>query len=132
MHESVPKAVVTLQEIRRLWKQRRMSKISAASLVFQKVKEQKQKSGADGRRSNRRHSEGFHGVRRDWFRWPRAGAATPADSLRSALREVDRSQGTIRKVQTCEQFTQDTRTASNLTPENLPLSMFRVVCGGFC
>jgi hypothetical protein len=49
-----------------------------------------------------------------------------------ALREVDRSQGTIRKVQTCEQFTQDTRTASNLTPENLPLSMFRVVCGGFC
>jgi lipoprotein-anchoring transpeptidase ErfK/SrfK len=35
-----------------------------------------------------------------------------------ALREVDRSQGTIRKVQTCEQFTQDTRTASNLTPES--------------
>jgi hypothetical protein len=46
----VPKAVVTLHEIRRLWKQRRMSKISAASLLFQKVKEQKQKSGADVRR----------------------------------------------------------------------------------
>ena len=27
---------------------------------------------------------------------------------------------------------QDTRTASNLTPESLPLPMFRVVCGGFC
>ena len=53
MHESVPKAVVTLHEIKRLWKQRRTSKISAASLVFQKVKEQKQKSGADVRRSNR-------------------------------------------------------------------------------
>jgi hypothetical protein len=47
MHESVPKAVVTLHEIKRLWKQRRMSKISAASLLFQKAKEQKQKSGAD-------------------------------------------------------------------------------------
>jgi hypothetical protein len=38
MHESVPKAVVTLHEIMRLWKQRRMSKISDASLLFQKVK----------------------------------------------------------------------------------------------
>jgi len=38
MHESVPKAVVTLHEIKRLWKQRRMSKISVASLLFQKVK----------------------------------------------------------------------------------------------
>ena len=60
--------------------------------------------------------------------------APPHQRTHSAapLREVDRLQGTIRKVQTCEQFTQDTRTASNLTPENLPLSMFRVVCGGFC
>jgi hypothetical protein len=38
MRESVPKAVVTLHEIKRLWKQRRMSKISVASLLFQKVK----------------------------------------------------------------------------------------------
>jgi hypothetical protein len=48
-----------------------MSKISgrfAAVPKGKKVKEQKQKSGADVRRSNRRHSEGFHGVRRDWFR----------------------------------------------------------------
>jgi hypothetical protein len=48
-----------------------MSKISgrfAAVPKGKKVKEQKQKSCANVRRSNRRHSEGFHGVRRDWFR----------------------------------------------------------------
>jgi hypothetical protein len=67
MRESVPKAVVTLHEIKRLWKQIRMSKISGASLLFLKVKEQKQKSGADVRRSNQRHSEGFHGVRQTGF-----------------------------------------------------------------
>ena len=77
----------------------------------------------------------IEGILKDFMEFAETGFAGYEQApphQRSALREVDRSQGTIRKVQTCEQFTQDTRTVSNLTPENLPLSMFRVVCGGFC
>jgi len=36
MHESVPKAVVTLHEIKRLWKQRRMSKIRPLRCCFKR------------------------------------------------------------------------------------------------
>jgi len=70
----------------------------------------------------------IEGTLKDFMEFGDAGCADheqappPADSLRRALREVDRSQGTIRKVQTCGQFTQDTPTASNMTPQNLPLS----------
>ena len=104
----------------------------AAVSKGKKVKEQKQKGGADVRRSNRRHSEGFMELAETGFVDHEQAPPHQRTHSGRALREVDRSQGTIRKVQTCEQFTQDTRTASNLTPENLPLSMFRVACGGFC
>ena len=81
--------------------------------------------------ANRRHSEGFMELAETGFVDHEQAPPHQRTHSGRALREVDRSQGTIRKVRTCEQFTQDTRTASNLTPENLPLSMFRVVCGGF-
>src|SRR5208282_186519 len=47
-------------------------------------------------RSSRRHSEGFDGVRRDWLCSPQAVCATPADSSRKALSQVDRTELTIR------------------------------------
>src|SRR4029077_1886442 len=59
-------------------------------------------------------------VRRDWFRWPRAVASTPADSRRRALREVDRLQGTIPKLQACEQLTQPYRRRPEPDPRESP------------
>jgi len=66
------------------------------------------------------HSEGFRGVRRYWLCRPRAVAATPADSRRRALREVDKSQWTIPKVQACKQFIQ--AQAYSLEPDDPPES----------
>ena len=81
----------------------------------------------------------IEGILKDFMEFAETGfvnheQAPPHQQTHSAelyAKLIDR-EGRYRKVQTCEQFTQNTRTASNLTPENLPLSMFRVVCGGFC
>jgi hypothetical protein len=51
-----------------------------------------------------------------------AGAATRAGSRRGARREVDKSQGMMREVQPCAQFTRARGYGLALTPRNLPLS----------
>src|SRR5260370_30316982 len=65
-------------------------------------------------------SEVSRGVRGYWLCGPPAAAATSADSRRRALREVDRSQWTIPKVQACEQFIQ--AQAYSLEPDDPPES----------
>src|SRR5260370_10841044 len=65
-------------------------------------------------------SEVSRGVRGYWLCGPPAAAATAADSRRRALREVDKSQWTIPKVQACEQFIQ--AQAYSLEPDDPPES----------
>src|SRR5260370_40556590 len=65
-------------------------------------------------------SEVSRGVRGYWLCGPPAAAATSADSRRRALREVDKSQWTIPKVQACEQFIQ--AQAYSLEPDDPPES----------
>ena len=69
MHESVPKAVVTLHEIKRLWKQRRMSKISAASLLFQKVKGKRAKA----KKRCRCFADPIEGILKDFMEFAETG-----------------------------------------------------------
>jgi hypothetical protein len=85
------------------------------------------RSGAGGRRCTRRRAEGFHGVRLGWCHWQGAIAATPAGSRRRARREVDKSQGMMREVQPCAQFTRARQYGLAPDPPESPALLCRIL-----